>query len=166
MVNIINLFLIVLCSELPLVLTNSSNGIPNVNREENILPIVDSPFDQYDMMDFLGLGHQKNYRLKRHLPLTNSASKFLLEIYEMVRENDDSDLANIDVSLPSRKKREAILSSKSITFDEDKSDENLIENNFITNEDRKEIEKSNNIITFSSKGKKVIDNTILVLELL
>lgn len=166
MVNIINLFLIVLCSELPLVLTNSSNGIPNVNREENILPIVDSPFDQYDMMDFLGLGHQKNYRLKRHLPLTNSASKFLLEIYEMVRENDDSDLANIDVSLPLREKRETILSSKSITFDEDKSDENLIENNFITNEDRKEIEKSNNIITFSSKGKEVIDNTILVLELL
>lgn len=166
MVNIINLFLIVLCSELPLVLTNSSNGIPNVNREENILPIVDSAFDQYDMMDFLGLGHQKNYRLKRHLPLTNSASKFLLEIYEMVRENDDSDLANIDVSLPSRKKREAILSSKSIKFDEDKSEENLIENNFITNEDRKEIEKSNNIITFSSKGKEVIDNTILVLELL
>lgn len=166
MVNIINLFLIVLCSELPLVLTNRSNGILNVNREENILPIVDNAFDQYDMMDFLGLGHQKNYRLKRHLPLTNSASKFLLEIYEMVRENDDSDSANIDVSLPSREKRETILSSKSITFDEDKSDENLIENNFITNEDRKEIEKSNNIITFSSKGKEVIDNTILVLELL
>lgn len=91
---------------------------------------------EFDMVDLLGLGEHHHERLKRQPSLKNSASKFLLEVYNDISENEaELDHVREHLAHGSRQRRA------------------LREENFITKFDRMEIEKCNNIITFSSKSK-------------
>lgn len=91
---------------------------------------------EFDMVDLLGLGEHHHERLKRQPTLRNSASKFLLEVYNDITENEEElDHVREHLAHGSRQRRA------------------LREENFITKFDRMEIEKCNNIITFSSKSK-------------
>lgn len=90
---------------------------------------------EFDMVDILGLGEDHHERLKRQLSLKNSASKFLLEVYNDISENEQ-ELDHVREHLTRGRQRRA-----------------LRDENFITKTDRMEIEKCNNIITFSSKSK-------------
>lgn len=90
---------------------------------------------EFDMSDILGLGPGHRERLKRHMSLKNSASKFLLEVYNDITENEE-ELDHVREHLTRGRQRRALRDER-----------------FITKFDRMEIEKCNNIITFSSKSK-------------
>lgn len=167
MALVFRLLCLILCAQAALVLTaavadgskDSKLQLDEQTKQDNATATKsESPNDfhaGYDMMDFLGLGNQRHYRLKRHLPLTNSASQFLLEIYQMIRDSDGDELSNLDADLPpSRKKREAILTS---TLESPVTSNQNYEHIAITERDQMEIGRSNNIITFSSRGKRKID---------
>ncbi|XP_037817175.1 protein screw [Lucilia sericata] len=102
---------------------------------------------EFDMVDLLGLGDNHHERLKRQPSLKNSASKFLLEVYNDITENE-AELDHVREHLTQgRRQRRA-----------------LREENFITKFDRMEIEKCNNIITFSSK-KILNSNSKLITDI-
>ncbi|XP_075157035.1 screw [Haematobia irritans] len=88
---------------------------------------------EFDMVDILGLGPDHHERLKRQMSLKNSASKFLLEVYNDITENEE-ELDHVREHLTRGRQRRALRDER-----------------FITKFDRMEIEKCNNIITFSSK---------------
>lgn len=93
---------------------------------------------EFDMVDLLGLGDHHQEGLKGQPSLKDSASKFLLEIYNDMSENEQ-ELDHVREHLTRGRQRRA-----------------LREENFITKFDRMEIEKCNNIITFSSKSKLIV----------
>lgn len=153
---------LILCAQATLVLTAAITDQPKYDKvhlteENNSTKTMDLQTPNkhqldYDMMDFLGLGEQRNHRLNKHLSLANSASQFLLEIYERISDADTDDLSNLNVDLPSsRSKREAIMSSALVKLPMEAS--HHYAHNSITQRDQVDIDKSNNIITFSSKGK-------------
>ncbi|XP_014091881.2 protein screw [Bactrocera oleae] len=85
------------------------------------------------LADLLGLS-QASARLKRQPSLSNSAAKFLLEVYKELSDEDEKNLPEVLQNLHKTRHRRA-----------------LSEDNFITPFDRREIELSNNIITFASR---------------
>ncbi|XP_018784889.1 PREDICTED: protein screw [Bactrocera latifrons] len=92
-----------------------------------------TPDEMAQLADLLGLS-QASARLKRQPSLSNSAAKFLLEVYKEISEEDEKHLSEVLQNQHKTRNRRAIS-----------------EDNFITPFDRREIELSNNIITFASR---------------
>lgn len=88
---------------------------------------------EFEIVDILGLGPENHGQPK--ISLKNSASKFLLEVYNDITENEQ-ELDHVREHLTRGRQRRALRDER-----------------FITKYDRMEIEKCNNIITFSSKRK-------------
>lgn len=89
-----------------------------------------------DLADILGLGERYHDRLKMQPSLNNSASKFLLEVFNDITESE-TDLDHVRRHLMGKSRRKRAIE----------------EENFITNIDRMDIEDCNNIITFCSKSE-------------
>ncbi|XP_067636713.1 protein screw-like isoform X2 [Eurosta solidaginis] len=98
-------------------------------KEENRVPD-----DMTQLAELLGL-RQASERLKRQPSLRNSATKFLLQVYTEISDDDDVE------KLP-----ESIRNLQASRYKR-----SLINDNFITPFDRREIELCNNIITFASR---------------
>ncbi|XP_011177192.1 protein screw [Zeugodacus cucurbitae] len=101
-----------------------------------------TPDAMAQLADLLGLS-PASARLKRQPSLSNSAAKFLLEVYKEISDEDEVHLpAEVVQNLHKTRHRRA-----------------LNEDNFITPFDRREIELSNNIITFASRPTSLNSNS-------
>lgn len=132
--NILYGFLIV---ESIFVQLTMSQNIADIKEMHSFPTEFIQPHDyEFDMVKLLGLGDMHHKRLENQPLLHNSASKFLLEMYNDISKNEH-ELEHVQGHLPgdTRLKRD------------------LKKQNFITKSERGEIEKCNNIITFSSKSK-------------
>ncbi|XP_005178261.1 protein screw [Musca domestica] len=98
---------------------------------------------EFEIVDILGLGPENHGQPK--ISLKNSASKFLLEVYNDITENEQ-ELDHVRQHLTRGRQRRALRDER-----------------FITKYDRMEIEKCNNIITFSSK--QMVSNPNLIADL-
>uniref|UniRef100_A0A1A9VG32 TGF-beta family profile domain-containing protein n=1 Tax=Glossina austeni TaxID=7395 RepID=A0A1A9VG32_GLOAU len=85
------------------------------------------------MRELLGIG-QSAKRLKRQMPLKNSAAKFLLEVYNIVEEQETENVQESSLWLSNKRSKRSMRGS-----------------NFLTELDVMEIAKCNTIITFPSK---------------
>ncbi|XP_036345608.1 protein screw-like isoform X1 [Rhagoletis pomonella] len=94
--------------------------------------------EMIQLADLLGLS-PASARLKRQPSLSNSATKFLLEVYKEISDQGDSP----EVEQQTRHRRA------------------VADENFITAFDRREIELSNNIITFASRPTPFTTNSAL-----
>lgn len=77
---------------------------------------------------------EEELKYKQFIIYSNSAAKFLLEVYKELSDEDEKNLPEVLQNLHKTRHRRA-----------------LSEDNFITPFDRREIELSNNIITFASR---------------
>uniref|UniRef100_A0A1A9WAL4 TGF-beta family profile domain-containing protein n=1 Tax=Glossina brevipalpis TaxID=37001 RepID=A0A1A9WAL4_9MUSC len=91
---------------------------------------------ELEMRELLGIG-QNDKRLKRQLPLKNSAGQFLLEVYNIVEEYESENFAQSSLWLNNKRLKRSLRGS-----------------NLLTGLDVIEISKSNTIITFPSKPSK------------
>lgn len=132
--NILYGFLIV---EGIFVLLTVSQNIADVKEMHSFPTEIKQPHDyEFDMVNLLGLGDKHRERLEHQPLLHNSASKFLLEMYNDISENEhELEYVRGHLLYDTRPKRA------------------LKKQNLITKFEREEIERCNNIITFSSKSK-------------
>lgn len=93
---------------------------------------------ELEMRELLGIG-QSAKRLKRQMPLKNSAAKFLLEVYNIVEEHETENVQQNSLWLSNKRSKRSIRGSE-----------------FLTELDVMEIAKCNTIITFPSKRKSTI----------
>uniref|UniRef100_A0A1B0ANV6 TGF-beta family profile domain-containing protein n=1 Tax=Glossina palpalis gambiensis TaxID=67801 RepID=A0A1B0ANV6_9MUSC len=88
---------------------------------------------ELEMRELLGIG-QSAKRLRRQLPLKNSAAKFLFEVYNIVEEHESENVQQSSLWSSSKRSKRSTRGS-----------------NFLTELDVMEISKCNTIITFPSK---------------
>ncbi|XP_004527359.2 protein screw [Ceratitis capitata] len=106
------------------------------------------PDEMAQLADLLGLG-PASVRLKRQPSLSNSAAKFLLEVYKQISDEDEENLPQVVQQVHKTRYRRA-----------------LADESFITPFDRREIELSNNIITFASRGTTLKTSSALLGDML